>query len=66
MKFHTTAYYYLDPCPNVSLRPETAGSEAWEEDSSTVSSLDLGSKSIADQHIQTFADKTIDCEVRLL
>jgi hypothetical protein len=44
MQSHTTATNYLDPFPSAGLRPlETAGSEAWEEDSSTVSSIDLGS-----------------------
>jgi hypothetical protein len=52
MKFHNAATNYVDSFPSARLRPvETAGSEAWEEDIATVSSLDLGSEPIPDQQI---------------
>jgi hypothetical protein len=40
---------YLYSFPSAGLRPvETAGIEAWEEDTATVSTLDLGSESTPD------------------
>jgi hypothetical protein len=49
MKLHNAATNYLYSFPSVGLRPvETAGIEAWEEDTATVSTLDLGSESTPD------------------
>jgi hypothetical protein len=51
MKFHSTAFNYLNSSPSAGLQPvETVGSESWQEDSCTGSSLDLGSESISDSH----------------
>jgi hypothetical protein len=45
---------YQDSFPSADLRPvEIAGGETWEEDSTTVSSLDLGSESTPDLQYRT-------------
>jgi hypothetical protein len=54
MKFHNAVTNYLDSFPSADLRPvEIAGGETWEEDSATVSSLDLGSESTPDLQYRT-------------
>jgi hypothetical protein len=63
MKFHSTASNYLGSFPSASLRPvENAGSESWQEDSSTVSSLDLGSECISDaqKYYEKYALRYVD------
>jgi hypothetical protein len=51
MKFCSTASNYLNSFPSAGLQPVvTTGSESWQEDYNTVSSLDLGSERISDAH----------------